>query len=612
MPGNTPKYLSIIELVQNSLFKIPEFQRKYSWGKKEVTRFLKDFDNVYKNESIKPKEYFFGPMIFHGSPRNIIDGQQRLVTVSLLTVAIRDIYNHIAQKLSQDQKSSEIEEQICNLEHYIKNNNQPRIELEENDQILFWRMVNNIKSPNDKIKENQSSNNLNFLQTYKFIIKWLNKKIYSQEYDKEKKECEIKIKNTKTKISEFKKNQKEITDLEKIQNQNRKELQTLDRKYYELFAKDIPKIISTLEAFKVLEFDDEQKRSHLIFETLNHRGKKLTTSELFKNYILYKSTDNEYNNTITQWNTINDNVDARIEDFLLHYYLAHYKKVSKDELFEQYKMETIEEGSVKKLIESMVESSESYKKLIGADRQVRPPTLKTTLSHFSELGSTSFHPVLLCAFEYKFKPKDIEKLAKNCVSLLIRHKTVLERRADELIDLSVTLSKEIRDNKLKKMNDLFKEKFEDVFDNDDERIVSELSKKKFKTTSHAKLIIREIYKKLGNKIDKDDELEHIIPQSVYNSKNDSSENIQKWKKYLEDNNMDENSIYRLGNFTLLTREEQESALDYTWEIKSEIYKKSDIGINKELGKLKSFAKEFEERCSTLAKEGPKIWKLDFE
>ncbi len=70
--------------VKGQLF-IPEYQRPYVWGRKQIDKLLKDFKE-YKNNKKEKSKYYLGSIIIHqaGNKLNIIDGQQRITTMLLL------------------------------------------------------------------------------------------------------------------------------------------------------------------------------------------------------------------------------------------------------------------------------------------------------------------------------------------------------------------------------------------------------------------------------------------------------------------------------------------------------------------------------------------------
>ena len=72
------------------VFKIPEFQRPYSWGPNNAKEFLDDLEECVNNPD---RNHYFGT-VFYTTDSNkknvstVIDGQQRITTVMLMIMAI--------------------------------------------------------------------------------------------------------------------------------------------------------------------------------------------------------------------------------------------------------------------------------------------------------------------------------------------------------------------------------------------------------------------------------------------------------------------------------------------------------------------------------------------
>ncbi|MGK0714820.1 DUF262 domain-containing protein [Leucobacter sp. W1153] len=82
---------SIAKLLSGEELKVPDFQRKYAWLEENVQELWNDLDKARKGD----RDYFLGTIVLAqdvgGSGRQlIVDGQQRLTTVALLLLAIRD------------------------------------------------------------------------------------------------------------------------------------------------------------------------------------------------------------------------------------------------------------------------------------------------------------------------------------------------------------------------------------------------------------------------------------------------------------------------------------------------------------------------------------------
>ena len=92
---------SIGDLLSDSLkgtVVVPQFQRGYSWGKKQVEAFWEDIVRFRKESSVKggPDRYFLGPIVVmqHDDENEItyiLDGQQRLATATILFSVLRDL-----------------------------------------------------------------------------------------------------------------------------------------------------------------------------------------------------------------------------------------------------------------------------------------------------------------------------------------------------------------------------------------------------------------------------------------------------------------------------------------------------------------------------------------
>ncbi len=90
------KQRQILELFgnQNTQFSIPVYQRDYNWEEKQCKTLLKDIENIHKNQSLT--SHFIGSIVYlhegvycTGKKEfSIIDGQQRLTTITLLLIAL--------------------------------------------------------------------------------------------------------------------------------------------------------------------------------------------------------------------------------------------------------------------------------------------------------------------------------------------------------------------------------------------------------------------------------------------------------------------------------------------------------------------------------------------
>ncbi len=86
------------QLLSEAYYKIPRFQRPYSWDHVNVEEFWGDA--VVESES----DYFIGNFVVYDDKgiQGVVDGQQRLTTITLLLCALRDVFHEQGEeKLAQ-------------------------------------------------------------------------------------------------------------------------------------------------------------------------------------------------------------------------------------------------------------------------------------------------------------------------------------------------------------------------------------------------------------------------------------------------------------------------------------------------------------------------------
>lgn len=165
-------------------FIIPVYQRNYDWKTENCKQLYDDLIKVIKN---KRRSHFFGSLVsvYEPSGRNteflVIDGQQRLTTVSLLFLAM---YNLIDAAVIVPNDSS-LGKQI--YEDFLVDKYQPeetRIKLKpvKNDQKAFGKLFSSV---DEHIRESNLTTNYNYfyerIQKQEITIDELFDVIYSLE-----------------------------------------------------------------------------------------------------------------------------------------------------------------------------------------------------------------------------------------------------------------------------------------------------------------------------------------------------------------------------------------------------------------------------------------------
>ncbi|WP_120850602.1 DUF262 and DUF1524 domain-containing protein [Helicobacter pylori] len=156
--------LGFFEENQNNQFVIPIYQRLYSWEKEQCKQLWDDIIKIGGND--KMNGHFIGSILYvldgntPSSPLLIIDGQQRLTTITLLFIALR---NH----LSDEVKRKEIEK------HYLINSDEKgdkkfRLILSESDKDTLLSLI-------DKDRRKPSEPSLKIVENFKLFEEWISK-----------------------------------------------------------------------------------------------------------------------------------------------------------------------------------------------------------------------------------------------------------------------------------------------------------------------------------------------------------------------------------------------------------------------------------------------------
>ncbi|GAA8294080.1 DUF262 and DUF1524 domain-containing protein [Helicobacter pylori] len=172
MKADAMKLLDFIGKSQEKQFVIPIYQRVYSWEKEQCKQLWDDIIKTGGNDQIEG--HFIGPIVFvhdgiYTTSHNellIIDGQQRLTTITLLFIALRDHLNDEDEFL---EKFSH--QKIQN--RYLTNNDEKgdkkfKLILSEPDRDTLLSLIDE-----NKRKPNEPS--LKIMENFKLFEEWIRK-----------------------------------------------------------------------------------------------------------------------------------------------------------------------------------------------------------------------------------------------------------------------------------------------------------------------------------------------------------------------------------------------------------------------------------------------------
>ncbi|EMH20887.1 hypothetical protein HMPREF1417_00592 [Helicobacter pylori GAM260Bi] len=161
MDAKATTLLKFFKENQNNQFVIPIYQRVYSWGKEQCEQLWDDIIKIGGND--KMNGHFIGSILYvldgntPSSPLLIIDGQQRLTTITLLLIALR---NH----LSDEDKRKEIESYLINSNK--DGDKKFKLILSESDKDTLLSLI-------DENKRKPSETSVKIMENFKLFEKWI-------------------------------------------------------------------------------------------------------------------------------------------------------------------------------------------------------------------------------------------------------------------------------------------------------------------------------------------------------------------------------------------------------------------------------------------------------
>lgn len=319
-----PTDRTVKNVLEGGFYRIPRFQRPYSWDKENVDDFWTD------TVTTDDPDYFIGAFVLHRQHTGsdvfmVVDGQQRLTTITLLLAALRNALDSLGFDDLGAGVQKLIERQDINYElQFVLQSETPYPFLQE-----YIQKRGNANAPPSRGREEEA------LQLAFGLI-------------------ETKVKNT----------------LEAIEGD---ETIPAHRKKHEERNKLIAirdKILGLQLIMVVLGNEDD---AYMIFETLNTRGKNLGVGDLVKNHLtrLLRPTNKGVDVARDKWNGMLQLFDAsaadlRINRFIYHSWLSRYPYLGEKSLFKEIKR-AVKHDNAMHFLDDLVHDAELYRRIFEPD-----------------------------------------------------------------------------------------------------------------------------------------------------------------------------------------------------------------------------------------------------
>jgi len=267
----------------DSYYQIPDYQRPYSWEDEQIEQL---WDDLYSAMESGDESYFLGPMILIRTKDGyfeVVDGQQRLTTLTILFCVLRDLYGSELKKVDEE-LANRIQDSVRSL---VKGTHRLKLITQSNYQLKFEQeILNGVKFPTTKLTKKQREEE-----------KFINAALIFKE-----------------KLEDIKKN----SGIDGI------------KKFAEYILKNVEMItiICSQQAYAIK-----------LFQVLNTRGLELTPADLIKSY-LYSNLSEEKDKKVfkSTWDRIEDlskQMGESITDLLTYYEYYLLAQNPKRSLYEE-------------------------------------------------------------------------------------------------------------------------------------------------------------------------------------------------------------------------------------------------------------------------------------
>ena len=153
---------------ENEFYRIPIYQRNYAWKEPQIRQLIRDIYD-YCGEKNKEKKYYIGTLVVRPDKEKntfeVIDGQQRLTTLSMLVAYLKKVSNN-----TQESEKTKLENTITFQCRQVSTNSLNKIwgknssdDYEATDPILAGYQILK-KSFEDIVKKETVEDYLNYLR----------------------------------------------------------------------------------------------------------------------------------------------------------------------------------------------------------------------------------------------------------------------------------------------------------------------------------------------------------------------------------------------------------------------------------------------------------------
>ena len=545
----TAEAKTVGEVLRRPVFyRVPTNQRDYAWTQEEVDILWQDVTDALAEDR---DEYFLGAIVLSLDPEDaseyaIVDGQQRLATLSMIFAAIRIAWG-------TKEQAQEVFDTYLGTKDRKTRETTPKLTLNATNAPIFQQVVLD------------------------------QKELSATQFKTEPKSNQLLVKafaRLKGLLDEWVKKQSSIDDA----------LVALEH-----FIDRSANII-------VIEVGDESD-AFIIFETLNDRGLELAVADLVKNYLFSLAGKRNIEAFKKLWTETTQIVGGEnLTAFLRHYWISEYKLLRERDLYRNLRIAIKGETTARNFLTRLRSLAEFYAALLSPDHAFWGGIANTPrfIRALRLLRAAQFRPLALAVMDGG-KPDEITSMLRIVLDVTFRY-YVTGKGTNDLergySDAAIATRRSGKRN-AKAVFSLLKglyiadKEFADAF-----------ARASFSRSDTARYVLGELNHALESDaaagVSDDVSLEHILPRNPSSAWKalPPQDELPYYVDLIGNLTLLEKGANRgLGNKDFKTKQ-------------TTAYSKSKLAINSSLSGLKKWtAKEIDDRCDALAKTATKIWKV---
>lgn len=546
-------------LSNGKIYHVPRYQRDYSWSEEDWEDLWSDIKDIRDENGL----HYMGYIVFRtleNGHREIIDGQQRFATLSILALAV---IKHLME-LAEKNHDAEANTQRSGLLRQTFLNYKDPASLHPSSKLFLNR------------------NNNDFYLSHLLLLR------------------------EPPSINKLSPSQKRLWDAFRFFHRKIKD--DFGSPPGPALADFLSNTVGDRLRFTAIEVLDELN-AYKIFETLNARGVKLSSTDLLKNHIfsmVAKGGESDLEEAERRWQVINETLETKdLPTFARTYWNSCHDLARKNELFRRIKTATAGPVEAFELLDRMERQAPRYVALGNPADSLWEDFHRSHVSALNIMEVTHWHPLALSAWE-RLEGDEMKLLLRMCEVIAFRYNAIGSRNPKYMESAYSKAAVAVSQGRARGWREVYSilksdtEVMDDAFKND--FTLKSLNSRAGRWNKLIKYILFSLEEKLAgqtlNREDPDVIVEPILPEGA----------SQAWAETFPVE-IQSSYLYRIGNFTLLEREFDQG--DRTYDAKASDYRKSRFQLTRKHSVYSEWTPEvLHKRQQELANLAVQVWRLD--